>query len=78
MITNFTQNDLIRYVYGETTSEESNKIEQQMLLDTEFELQFKEICGIVGKLKEVNFTPSEGTLDNIRNYSKSLNLLSKD
>ncbi len=77
MIRTFTQDDLIRYVYQETTEVENKEIEQAMLFDTELEAQYKEISGIKNRLDTVVQSPSNRVIANILNYSKSLNLLPK-
>ncbi len=75
MIRTFTQDDLIRYVYHETTEAESKEIEQAMLFDAELEARYNEINGIKKRLDSAEQTPSDRVIANILDYSKSLNLL---
>ncbi len=76
MIRTFTQDDVIRYVYNETSEEENNEIEKAMLCDPELQIAFKEIRGIKNRLDEAVKSPSDKVTNNILNYSKTLNLLS--
>lgn len=77
MIRTFTQDDLIRYAYHETTEEETREIEKAIICDSELESAYKKICGVKKRLDETQISPSERVTQNILNYSKSLNLLSK-
>lgn len=77
MIRTFTQDDVIRYVYHETSEEESQEIEKAMLCDAELQTMYKEISGVKNRLDEAQKAPSDMVINNILNYSKSLNLLSK-
>ncbi|MEQ8927079.1 MULTISPECIES: hypothetical protein [Fulvivirga] len=76
MIRTFTQDDLIRYAYHETTEEENSEIEKALLCDSELEARFKEISVVKQRLDTVLESPSSKATNNILNYSKSLNLLS--
>jgi hypothetical protein len=77
MIRTITHDDVIRYVYHETSKEESQEIEQAIICDSDLQMMFKEINGVKNRLDEVQKTPSKMVINNILNYSKSLNLLSK-
>ena len=77
MIRTFTQDDVIRYVYHETSKEESQEIEKAIICDSDLQIMFKEINGVKNRLDEAQKTPSKMVINNILNYSKSLNLLSK-
>lgn len=74
MIRTFTLDDLIRYVYLETSEEENKEIENAMLFDTELETRYKDICGVKMRLDDIQEYPSRKATQNILNYSKSLNL----
>jgi hypothetical protein len=77
MIRTFTQDDVIRYVYHETSKEESQEIGQAIICDANLQTMYKEINGVKNRLDEAQKTPSKMVINNILNYSKSLNLLSK-
>jgi len=74
MIKTFTQDDLIRYIYQETTAEESIEIETALIFDEALSDSYNELSRTVGLLKQVQVKPSEGTVDRILSYSKSYDL----
>lgn len=74
MIKTFTQDDLVRYIYQETTKEENIEIEQAMLFDEALADDYAELCGVVSSLNGIQKEPSQSTIDSILNYSKSFPL----
>ena len=72
MIKTFTQDDLIRFLYHETSEEENLELKRALKQDAELELQFKELEAIIKKLDETMAEPSAASIDAILNYSKSL------
>lgn len=77
MIKTFTQDDVIRYVYEETSGSEREEIMQAIICDSELQNLYKEIVAVKTQLDESMKTPSDKVTQNILNYSKSLNLLSR-
>ncbi|UII28436.1 hypothetical protein LVD15_08395 [Fulvivirga maritima] len=77
MIKTFTQDDVIRFIYNETTTAERDEIKQAMLCDAELEEQYKELLAITNFLDNSVSTPSDTLVSNIINYSKSLDLQPK-
>ncbi|ELR72430.1 hypothetical protein C900_01513 [Fulvivirga imtechensis AK7] len=77
MIKTFTQDDVIRYVYEETSGSEHEEIMQAIICDSELQDLYKEIVAVKTQLDESMKTPSDKVTQNILNYSKSLNLLSR-
>ncbi|MGL1886581.1 MAG: hypothetical protein OCD76_08715 [Reichenbachiella sp.] len=69
MIKLFTENDLIRYVYGETTAKENIEIKEAIICDSDLESKYSDLQLDAGMLDQVTFKPSENTLSNILNYS---------
>lgn len=59
---NITQNDLIRFIYQETTKEENFQILQD--LDENFELreELNTLLSTLNMLNELSFNPSDSTL----------------
>lgn len=59
---NITQNDLIRFIYQETTKEENFQILQD--LDENFELreELNTLMRTLNMLNELSFNPSDSTL----------------
>ena len=74
MTKTFTHDDVIRYLYNETSEEEKKEIEQALICDNVLLDKHKELSGVVRKIEEAQVEPSEKTVESILNYSKSLNL----
>lgn len=74
MIQTFTQLDLIRFIYNETTIEQHREIELALLCDNELMEEYKSLKSTVHALTEVTYNPSNSTIETILNYSKSTNL----
>lgn len=71
MIQTFTPDDVIRYVYEETTDEENTLIEDALIGDQElleFYLDALEIKSLMNKLEK---TPSNRVVSNILEYSQN-------
>lgn len=71
MIQTFTPDDVIRYVYEETTEEENTLIEDALIGDRElleFYLDALEIKSLMNKLER---TPSNRVVSNILEYSQN-------
>jgi hypothetical protein len=72
MIKTFTQNDIVRFAYGETSYEESCAIETAIAEDFTLRRFFENIKAMQRKLDNLcSYEPSEKTLQNIFSYSKS-------
>ena len=76
MILTFTQLDLIRFIYNETTTEQHREIELALLCDNDLMEAYKSLKLTVSALNEVSYNPSNSTVESILNYSKSTNLSS--
>lgn len=74
MIKTFTQIDLIRFIYNETTPGESKEIRKALLFDNELSEQFKQLKECIRKLDGIEEVPSQKIVRNILEYSKTLNL----
>ncbi len=68
----YTQNDLIRYIFKETTEEENAKIENELLAKDGVVDFYMDACDIVRKVKELNMEPSEKTIKTILDYSRNV------
>jgi hypothetical protein len=71
MIKTFTQDDLIRFLYRETTEEENLELTRALKQDAELALQFNELQSLIQKLDDTLVEPSKKVIDSILNYSKS-------
>lgn len=74
MIKTFTQNDVIRYLYKETSDEENAEIESALMCDTELLELYHEMSVIIRQLDKSMKEPDEKIIDHVLAYSKSLNL----
>jgi hypothetical protein len=72
MIKTFTQTDLIRYLYQETTEAETREISKALLCDNELQALYNELYALIQEMDGVQLQPSPGTVLNILSYSKSL------
>ena len=69
MVLNFTQSDLIRYIYKEVTINEKFLIEQAHKKDFSLYEMYAESKAAYDELPRVKFNPSTATLNAIMKYS---------
>jgi len=74
MTKTFTRNDLIRYIYNDTTENENKDIEQELLLNTKLFEEYKDLAEVSMELDRFEMSPSEKVINKILNFSKTLNL----
>ena len=72
MIKTFTQTDLIRYLYRETTEEEKSQIDRALKRDSNLKALLNEVRAALKGLDDAAMQPSESTVFNILNYSRTL------
>ncbi|MDO1448051.1 hypothetical protein Q0590_17390 [Rhodocytophaga aerolata] len=70
MIKTFTPNDVIRYVYKETSAEENKLIAYTLLTDTDLRTFYEEILGIKQEISKIMREPSDKVLGQILTYSR--------
>lgn len=71
MIKVFTQTDLIRYLYQETTEEERKEIDKALKRDPELNSLFTELSAVMTDLDCATLNPSDKTVQNILSYSRN-------
>jgi hypothetical protein len=73
MIKTFTQDDVIRYVYNETTAEENEEIENALVWDTHLAEFYQDVVKITKRLDKTVEPPSpkQETINRILQYSAS-------
>ena len=71
MIKTFTQNDLMRYLYHETTEKEEQEISKALLTDTELRAMYTSMVALKKEMDKAQLEPSAGTVLNILSYSRS-------
>jgi len=69
MVTNFTKEDLIRYIYKEVTVSEKMQIEQAIKKDFSLYEAYAESKAAYDELPKVKFSPSTASLKTILKYS---------
>jgi hypothetical protein len=75
MTSTFTQkNDIIRFVYAETTVAENETLMQALLVDDELYDFYMKCAFTKESMDKMKFAPSEKCIDNILNYSKKVSL----
>jgi uncharacterized coiled-coil DUF342 family protein len=72
MIKTFTQNDLIRFLYHETSEEETKEINKALLCESELQKQYKELSTMRKELDALRLEPSATSVQNILNYARGL------
>lgn len=67
---NFTKNDLIRYIYKETSVAETLTIKEALNSDFELLVKYQELLQGYQQLPKATFSPSSSTIQNILKYSQ--------
>lgn len=65
----FTQNDLLRYIYSETSMNETKEIRQAIAEDAILRNEYDSLLEGYQTLPKVKFQPSRSALQNIMDYS---------
>ncbi|MGK0388567.1 MAG: hypothetical protein ACI94Y_001297 [Maribacter sp.] len=71
---NYTTEDLIRFIYKETSAKESIHITEQIGADWKLKEEYQTLKEGYGKLPKVKFSPKKETLRNILAYSSTAQL----
>jgi hypothetical protein len=74
MIKISTPNDVIRYVYNEVSSQESEELKSFLLWDNDLADLIQELSEVKKSVSKINMEPSDRVINNILNYSKSFSL----
>ena len=72
MTKTFTQNDLIRFLYHETSEKETKEINKALLCDSELQAQYKELNALLHELDSARLVPSAASVQNILMYARSM------
>ena len=71
MIKTFTQNDLMRYLYHETTEKEEQEISKALLADNELRELYQSMSAMKAEMDKAQLEPSSSSILNILSYSRS-------
>jgi hypothetical protein len=74
MTKTFTQDDLLRYLYGETSQNENKVLEILIATDADFQEKYQQLKDVVRDLNNTTQTPSNQTIQKILDFSKEYNL----
>ena len=72
MTKTFTQNDLIRFIYHETTEKEALEINRVLSFDPELQLQYRELMLTKNNLDKAQLDPSPAAVENILRYAHGM------
>ena len=72
MIKVFTQKDLIKFLYHETSEEESKEINNALKCDSELQALFNELKATIAQLDDAQLEPSAASVLNILSYSRGI------
>ena len=70
MTQKFTQNDLIRFIYKETSVRETLAIQEALNNDFDLFVEYQELYRTFQQLPKVTFSPSKNAIQNILSYSQ--------
>ena len=71
MTKTFTQNDLMRYLYHETTEKEEQEINKALLSDSELRAMYTSMSTIKKEMDSAQLEPSPATVLNILSYART-------
>lgn len=69
----FTKNDLVRYIYQETSTKENSQIEALLATDDEFYQNYLQLLEAKESLETYQESPDKQIIENILAYSKTNN-----
>ncbi len=67
---NFTQEDLLLYLYNETSPAQTVAIKAALETDWNLREKFEELTSAQNQLQTLQMSPSSQTIDNILNYAE--------
>ncbi len=70
MTQHFTKDDLIRFIYKETTASETISISETLCKDTKLFYEYEEMLAAFQHLPKVKFSPSSAVVQKIIDYSE--------
>jgi len=66
-----TQNDVVRYLYNETSNQENTLIEATLLLDKELLNFYIDCTDLKSGMDKIQLSPSDLAIENILSYSRN-------
>jgi hypothetical protein len=74
MTKTFTPDDLLRYLYEDTSVEEKREIEHALRNDSRLQLELDQLRSDIELLDELQLSPSEECISHIMDYARAMNL----
>lgn len=71
MTKTITHDDVLRYIYKETSEEENLAIEKQLLVDASLMEYIKQIKSTISKINQLELEPSKKVVQDILSFSSS-------
>lgn len=68
---NISLDDLLKYLYRETSPEQSIEIKKALETDTELREKYETLASSKKRLDALNFSPGQSTIDDILAYSRN-------
>jgi hypothetical protein len=72
MTKTITRDDVLRYVFNETSEEENLAIEKQLIVNSGLMDFYRKSSETVKKIQGIQLEPSESSMNKILDYSESL------
>lgn len=70
MTKTFTENDLVKFLYGELTQQESTELKQALISKPELQNELTKLKEVMTGLDKVRHQPSQRSVDKILAFSK--------
>ena len=72
MTKTITRDDVLRYIFNETSEEENLAIEKQLIVNSGLMEFYKRAADTVNNIQDLQLEPSEKSMNRIMNFSSSL------
>jgi hypothetical protein len=66
-----TQNDVVRYLYNETSNQENTFVEATLLFDKELLNFYLDSADLKSGMDKIQLSPSDSAIDRILSYSRN-------
>jgi hypothetical protein len=64
-------NDVVKYLYGETTNAQSANLENELCHDSDLLDFYLDSLSLKGMMDKIQLNPSQGSIDKVLNFSKN-------
>lgn len=66
-----TQNDVVRYLYNETSNQENTLVEEALLFDKELLNFYLDCADLKSGMDKIQLSPSDSAIERILSYSRN-------